>query len=91
MISTEALVGIIGIFVTLELATIGGMWIFAEKVLTFWRKELQSLHDKVDDVNKTVTKVEREYMDKQTCREYRESNSPRLTVNKLERLCDTRV
>lgn len=89
MISTEALVGIIGIFVTLELATIGGMWVFAERVLTFWRKELNSLNSKIDDINKTVTKVEREYMDKQTCKEYRDAKSPRL-IN-VEKLCDTRV
>lgn len=85
--SGEIFVGLLAIILTIVISVFAGMW----ALLTFLKGELKSLSDKIDEINKTISKVEKDYMTKSDCRIMREECPFRATISKLEKLCESRI
>lgn len=85
--SGEIFVGLLAIILTIVISVFAGMW----ALLTFLKGELKSLSDKIDEINKTISKVEKDYMTKSDCRIMREECPSRATISKLEKLCESRI
>ena len=84
-ISGEIFVSMLAIILTIVISIFAGFW----TLLTFLKGELKSLSDKMDEMNKTISKVEKDYMTKSDCRIMREECPSRAAIAKLEKLCES--
>ena len=78
---------VLPIVLTIVISVFAGLW----ALLTFLKAELKSLADKIDELTKSMNRLEKEYVSKSDCRDIRAECPAKSTATRLEKLCESRI